>query len=200
VTTHRDFSIPSGDSPVHARTELSLEFEAHWRSLPKDGLVPRRSAFRPERAPKFLRHIILGEIRLGETPAIQVLLGGTEYESRVRQSMKGENYLNFVSDADRPRVLATVREVVKQPCGHWQIRQVHYARSHSQLIETTTFPLRADDDGEDLIIVLTQPLGLPIMPESTDGKVTKVNLPDAFQYIDLGAGVSRECLYAKSMA
>ena len=44
------------------RSELSHAFEAFYRALPVDGgVMPNRSVFRPERAAKFLKHIVLCE-------------------------------------------------------------------------------------------------------------------------------------------
>lgn len=170
------------------RTALSLEFEVHWRSLPKDGLVPGREAFRPERAQRFLPHIVLAEARL-EVPSICIRLAGTEFEARLQTGMKGRNYLEFVGETDLPLVITRARNVLQHPCGIWEIRETHYERGYGQQVENTSFPLRSESGAVDLLLVLTQPLGRSIVAESTNGKMTRTKPTNIHRYIDIGAGL-----------
>jgi len=187
VTTHFQSTALDNSETVPVRTELSKSFEAFWRSLPKTGLVPSREAFRPESAPRFLRHLVLAEVRLS-VPSICIRLAGTEFERRLQASVKDLNYLEFVAGEDLPVVIQRAREIVERPCGVWEIRETHYERGYAQQVENTSFPLRSEEGGVNLLLVLTQSLGRSITPEATDGKFTRTRPTALCHYIDVGAG------------
>ena len=182
-------SLATIDETCPARSALSLEFEAFWRTLPKQGLVPERSAFRPERAARFLAHLILSEAQLDGDAFIRFRLIGTEFERRVQRNIKGNNYLHFLHPADQARSLHATRQVATRPCGLWHVTPLHYERGYAQHIEFTTLPLGRGPDGIYLFLVLTQPVDGLLMPVQTGNRAMRVDPPMTFQYIDLGAGV-----------
>jgi hypothetical protein len=184
MSVESDHTAWDRSTALPERTELSFEFETLWRSLPTDGLVPRREAFRPERAPRFLRHLVLAEARLN-VPSICIRLSGTEFDARLQTCITGANYLEFVSEADRPLVISRARDIVERPCGMWEIRETHYERGYAQLVENTSFPLRSGHGGVDLLLVLTQPLGGSINLKSTHGKIARTKPTKLCRYIDL---------------
>ncbi|HXC55846.1 MAG TPA: PAS domain-containing protein [Rhizomicrobium sp.] len=174
---------------VPSRTALSAAFEGFWRALPKEGLVPNRSAFRPERAARFLRHIVLCEARLDGGPAIRMRLVGGDFEAQIQRSLKGHDYLQYLPEAYRQAAIESAREVVLRPCGLWQITPLHYERGYAQHVELTLFPLGPGPDGVNLLLVLTQSLGGLIMPAPTGDKAMAADTAVTHRYIDLGAGV-----------
>ncbi len=177
------------------RSERSLAFEAFWRALPKDGLVPLRSAFRPERATAFLPDILLLEAKFGETPVLRVRLAGSALERRVQQSMTGEDYMEYFEESHRPRAAANAEAVVCHPCGRWALAPVHYERGYAQYIEATMFPLYMDNGGAPLVLMLTHVVGNPILPLSTSGKAMHAHAPASYDFIDIGAGVPPKNLF-----
>src|SRR4249920_892272 len=92
---------PQPEPPVApVRSALSDEFEAFWRALPSDGaLVPNRSVFRPERAPRFLRHLLLCEALPDGKSCIRMRLVGSEFAARVQRDLKGQDYLQYLPPA-----------------------------------------------------------------------------------------------------
>ena len=170
------------------RSLRSLAFEAFWRALPKDGLVPPRSAFRPERARPFLGDLLLLEASFGATTVLRVRLAGSAFEARVHRSMTGENFTEYFSDAQRPHAIANAEAVVKRPCGRWTVSPVHYERGYAQQIEATMFPL-AGESGMPLIVMLAHPIGTTILPMSTSGKAMHGHIPVVDGFLDIGAGL-----------
>ena len=170
------------------RSLRSLAFEAFWRALPRDGLVPQRSAFRPERAKPFLGDLLLLEATFGASPLLRVRLAGSAFEACVHRSMTGENFTEYFSDAQHPRAVANAEAVVSRPCGRWTVSPVHYERGYAQQIEGTMFPLAAQS-GPPLILMLAHPIGATILPISTSGRAMHAHIPVADGFIDIGAGL-----------
>ena len=171
------------------RTALSFEFEAFWRTLPKDRLVPCRDAFRPERAQRFLRHLVLCDVQLGDQLSICLRLTGSEFDSRVQENLRGQDYLQFVPETLRAGLVESVREIIQRPCGLWQVNSVHYQRGFAQNLEITVFPLAAEADGKHKLLVMTQSVDGLVTSRSTENKALSPDTATTYQYIDLGAGV-----------
>ncbi|HUO89316.1 MAG TPA: hypothetical protein VMU08_09085 [Rhizomicrobium sp.] len=181
-------SIGFPPSSPYERTPLSREFEAFYRALPKDGLVPHRRAFRPEKATRFLRHITLCELRLSATPAIHVRLVGSAIEEEIQHSITGHDFLSYLSEGYRSGAIETARLMLSRPCGLWQITPFHYMRGYGHDVEVTAFPL-SEGDGISLILVLMQPLGTTFGGPATGGKPLIADTARDYCYIDLGAGL-----------
>ncbi len=180
----------SGFGATTTRTELSRAFEAFYRALPADGgVMPNRSVFRPERAAKFLKHIVLCEALIEGAGGLRMRLVGSEFEQRIQRDVKGQNYLDYLMPAYHQGAMDSIREIVRRPCGLWQIMPVHYERGFAQHIELTVLPLGPGPDGVHLLLVLTQPMRDLVMPESTGDKAMAAGTALTYQYIDLGAGV-----------
>ena len=180
----------SGSGATAVRTELSLAFEAFYRALPMDvgGFIPNRSVFRPERAAKFLKHIVLCEA-LDGAGGLRMRLVGSEFQQRIQRDVKGQNYFEYLMPQYRQAAMDSIREIVQRPCGLWQIMPVHYERRYAQHVELTVLPLGPGPDGVNLLLVLTQPMQDLVMPVSTGDKVMAAGTALTYQYIDLGAGV-----------
>lgn len=187
MSLHAHIDTAARNAP--ARSVRSLAFEAFWRALPKDGLIPLRSAFRPERATPFLRDLLLLEASFGATTVLRIRLAGSGLEGRVHRSLTGENYTDYFSDAQRPHAIANAKAVVHRPCGRWTVSPVHYERGYAQYIEGTMFPLGAAGGSPPLILMLTNPLVSSILPMSTSGQAMHAHIPAVDGFIDIGAGV-----------
>lgn len=176
-------------APAPARTPLSAEFEAFWRALPMDGLVPNRSVFLPERAPRFLRHLLLCEALPDGQSCIRMRLVGSEFAARVQRDLKGQDYLQYLPEGYHAAAIESVRQIVMRPCGLWQVMPVHYERGYAHHIELTIFPLGPGPDGKHLLLVLTQVVPALVTPTPTGDKVMATDTALSYRYIDLGAGL-----------
>lgn len=176
---------------VPERSTLSAEFEAFWRNLPCEPgrLMPNRSVFLPERAPRFLRHFVLCEVPPDGAQAIRMRLIGSEFAAMIRRDVRGADYLEFLPPQYHEGAIASVRHIVNRPCGLWQVMPVHYERGYAHYIELTVFPLGPGPDGKPLLLVLTQPIPAPLVPTPTGDKVMTADTAVSFRYIDVGAGM-----------
>jgi hypothetical protein len=173
-----------------ARSELSIAFETFWRGLPKeDGLVPRRGDFRPERAARFLRHIVLCEVQLDGAVSLRMRLIGTAFEQRIQRDLRGHDYLEFLPAELHQGALDASREIVRRPCGLWQVMPVHYERGFAHHLEITAFPLKPGAGGLDLLLILTQAIPAYLLPTPTGDKVLRTDTALTHRFIDIGAGL-----------
>jgi len=179
---------PQGANGVSLRSALSWDFEAHWRSLPRTGLVPSRSAFRPERAPRFLRDFVMCDVTLGDQPTIKIRVTGTAFDERVQQPVQGQDYVQYLQPQYHDGVRASVREIVERPCGLWQVMTVHYRRGFAQNLEATVFPLVNEGGGHQLLILMREATGMA-KPRSTGEMALSADTALTYQFIDIGAGV-----------
>ena len=170
------------------RTPLSVEFEAFWRALPMDGLVPNRSVFRPERAPRFLRHLLLCEALPDGHSCIRMRLVGSEFAARVQRDLRGQDYLQYLPQAYHGAAIESVRQIVHRPCGLWQIMPVSYERGFAHHIELTLFPLGPGPDGVNLLLILTQTVPSLVTATPTGDKIMTTDTALSYRYIDVGAG------------
>ena len=178
-------------APAATRTDLSVAFEAFYRALPAaDGaVIPGRAAFRPERAGKFLKHIVLCEALADGAGGLRMRLVGSVFAQRVQRDVRGQNYLEYLMPSYHRNAMDSIREIVRRPCGLWQIMPVHYERGYAQHIELTVLPLRPGADGVQLLLILTQPMQDLVMPEPTGNRAMAAGTAVTYRYIDLGAGV-----------
>lgn len=179
-------SVPSAE---FSRTELSIAFEMFWRSLPKEGWVPNRREFLPERAPRFLRNLVLCELSLDGGMLARMRLIGSAFEELIRRNIKGEDFLQYLPPAYHAGAIESVREIVTRPCGLWQVTPLHFERGYSRNFEFTALPLGPGLDGVHLLLVLTQALPGMVAPIPAIDQVMVADTAITYQYIDLGAGV-----------
>lgn len=177
------------DPAAPNRSALSIEFEAFWRALPKDGPVPHRREFKPERAARFLKDLILARAPSEEDPAMRVRLVGSAIQLRIRRDITGEDYLDFLDPAHRADAIRSAHLILEHPCGLWQIMPLHYERGFAHKVELTMFPLLGSAESPPLLLGLVQPLGELVEPVHLQGKTMHVETASAFQFIDIGAGL-----------
>jgi hypothetical protein len=175
--------------PAIERTPLSHEFEAFYRALPRAGRMPLRNVFRPEKAARFLRHIVLCEIPIGDRPAIRMRLIGSAVEENVQYNIAGHDFLEYLAAPYHASALEASRHLISRPCGLWQITPLHYERGYGHNVEITAFPLAPEPHGAHVLAVLTQTPGAAIDGVPTGGKPIVAGTARAFHYIDLGAGI-----------
>jgi hypothetical protein len=171
------------------RSTESLGFEALWRSLPRDGLIPPRKAFDPARAKAFLQSIILVEAPSAERPRLQFRLAGDALTERVQRNVAGTDYLDYLPKEQHPESLAAARLINEFPCGTWQLSPVVYERGFTQLVEVTIFPLGPNADGIPLMLGY-----LRFLPEKLNAvppydRAVSAETSKVYEFIDIGAGV-----------
>ncbi|MDE2075376.1 MAG: PAS domain-containing protein [Alphaproteobacteria bacterium] len=183
-------AIMSGNSGgAFKRSEGSLAFESHWRSLARDGLIPPRTSFNPARAGRSLSNLILVEAPSSERRSLRFRVAGGALETKVGRDVTGRDYLDFLPTEQHAEALEAARLICTQPCGIWQINPVHYERGFTQLVEATIFPLGPGADSVPLMLGKLEFLGGPVELLPVVDKATSAETSSTFRFIDIGAGV-----------
>jgi hypothetical protein len=179
--------VAPNDGPL--RTPQSLAFEAMWRALPREGLIPRRSAFRPERAARLLPNILLLEIDANPPVATRIRLVGGALRNLAGCDVTGLDYLDLVPDRDYQA--GHLRACALHPCATWAASPVIYKRGYTSIVEITNFPLTDDATGIHLGLVLMQEIGGELPAYGQTGGPLELRRATAKAFIDIGAGVPR---------
>ncbi len=170
-----------------ARSVQSLAFEAMWRALPREGLIPLRSAFKPERAARLLTNILL--IDIDPAPPVRTrirLIGGT-LRNLADMDLTGHDYLDLVPD--RAYQAAHLRLCALHPCATWSAASVVYERGYNSLIEITHFPLIDDATGGHMGLVLMFEMGSDGPEYCQTRRRLELRPAIAKAFIDIGAGL-----------
>jgi hypothetical protein len=176
-------------SPISERSELSLAFEAFWHAQPKAGLVPSRSEFRPERATRFLKNLILLKAPDENGGPLIIRLAGSAIQFRIQRDVTGHDVLEYLLPLHRDGARQSLSLLQLHPCGLWQVMAFHYERGFSQKFEMTAFPLRDAEGNPSLLLGLVIPIEEPVMAQPVQGKAMLIDTASAFCWLDIGAGL-----------
>lgn len=166
-------------------TEQGKKLEKYWREIGKNGdQVPHRSDFRitSEIAP-LLPFLVIVEAQEDD---IVFRLVGTGLAEHQGLDITGRRYGEFGGPGQVDRALARMRVAHALPCGIRTIHTEEYARGIASEVEVAAFPLRGDNGGQMLVMVVT-PVGRGIAEKS--GKALYLKPLSLIDYIDLGSGV-----------
>lgn len=156
--------------------------------MPREGLVPDKSEFRPERSPALLPKINLADVHLAEPPAIRFRLISTEIQERLKHDFTGQDYLATLPDLNRKLALHATHAIFEQPCGLWLVFVTDYP-GYEIFLELTIFPMTNGKDKDPILFTLAHEL--PGSPAEIDASKLKVRTEGSVvhAYIDAGAGL-----------
>jgi hypothetical protein len=164
----------------------SREWMDHWWSLPRDGIVPVRSAFDPLAVPKLLPHMLICD--LTEPGVVRIRLMGTEMASNFGFDPTGRDYLDLVAPERREAAYQGFVVPASRPCGMRVLGENQYFNGGPIAVETVGLPFRRDDgDGMQMVFVGSR-LG-PSHDRWRDRGPTKSFHVFEREFIDIGAGV-----------
>src|SRR5450755_839349 len=176
-------------SPISERSEQGLAFEAFWHAQPKAGLVPNRSEFRPERATRFLKNLLLLKAPEETGGPLIIRLAGSAIQFRIQRDVTRHDALEYLSPHHRDGARESLRLLQSYPCGLWQVMAFHYERGFSQKFELTAFPLRDAEGNPSLVLGLVMPLEEPVTAHPVQGTTMLIDTASAFCWLDIGAGL-----------
>lgn len=166
--------------------ERSRQFAAYWAALPKQDLIPRRDAFRPEDLPRILPHIVIHELLSPEF--IRLRLVGSAVTAEYGQEITGRNYLDFVDEARRPKASRAIHLICRQPAGMLvQLRSI--SRSGRMMTrESIAFPMRDEGDVPRLVYFCSSPARERDFAAADPDELQVLDVMRR-SYIDIGAGL-----------
>src|SRR3546814_16126368 len=96
--------------------EASRVWNAHWRTLPRSGLVPLRSAFEPLAVPALLPHMLICD--LTEPTPVRIRLVGTGMATNFGFDPTGGDYIDLVAPHRSEAALAGFPLTAAHPSGN----------------------------------------------------------------------------------
>lgn len=167
---------------------MSFAFQQAWLAIPKEGLIPDKSAFRPERLAAFLNNIFLVEFTDNPGHRLNFRLAGQAIRDGVGRELRGMNYSDFVPAAHRDHAGHSMNLMFgPRPCGRWVSKEIVHMDGFHEPIELTQFPMLDAAAGTRLILGIAEGFGTLVRHEG-NGNFHFENR-DAEYFIDIGAGV-----------
>lgn len=166
--------------------EGSRAWAAHWWGLPRDGLVPLRSAFDPLSVPALLPHMMITD--LAEPGVVRIRLMGTAMVASFGFDPTGRDYLDLVAPERRAAALAGFTVPAGHPCGMRVLGENRYEDGRAMAVEALTFPFRRDDGAGMQLVFVGSNVDTTLGPWPGLGRTTVFHVFER-QFIDIGAGV-----------
>lgn len=166
--------------------EASRVWDAHWRTLPRSGLVPLRSVFDPLAVPGLLPHMLICD--LTEPTIVRIRLVGTGMASNFGFDPTGGDYLDLVAPDRREEAFAGFLVPASHPCGMRVLGESRYDSGKVMAVEGVGFPFHRDDGtGSQLVFVGSNIDGnLGRWPDL--GRMTSFHVSRR-DFIDIGGGI-----------
>ena len=172
------------------RTRKSIDLEKHWRALDfAPGLaVPSRNDFKPYEMAELIPDIAIGKVR---EASVEVVMAGSNITDRVAADITGQNYMEFIAEAQRPMMMQLLHLVIAHPVGVCLQMESNYARGYVLALEITILPVCGEDYDPNYVLTLsTMQEGKPPMPSpALMGEPVAANWHGPIRWIDLGSGL-----------
>ncbi|MEH6631719.1 MAG: PAS domain-containing protein [Halopseudomonas aestusnigri] len=166
----------------------SKEFYEFWLSMPREGLVPSRSSFRPESVPSLLSNFMIYE--LISKDYIKVRLMGSALSDKLGGNSAGENYLDFIEGPRKEIASEALWSVVNKPCGMRVVLEQVLKSGLTVCMESIGLPLLNDEGGNPMILFQKNELDCEKrVPEAGYDPIRYYRLFRR-DFIDIGAGLS----------
>ena len=164
----------------------SRAWAEHWLSLPRDGVVPLRSAFDPLAVPALIPHMMICD--LSEPGVVRIRLMGTGMVSSFGFDPTGRDYLDLVAPERRAEALHGFLVPANQPCGMRVLGENQFENGRKMAVETVAFPFRRDDGAGMHLVFVGSNIDTTLEPWPELGRTTNFRVFER-QFIDIGAGV-----------
>lgn len=186
-------SNPVETAPASAgtpRSAKSVAFQQAWASIPKQGHVPDKADFRPERLKALLNDVYLVELHEETEKRVLFRLAGQSIRDGLGIEMRGLNYTDFVPPEHRESSGISMQLMFgPAPCGRWVRKEIVHRDGFRELIQLTQFPMTDLASGARLVLGIVEGFGEDrAHAEADEGNFRFENL-DAEHFIDIGAGL-----------
>jgi diguanylate cyclase len=179
--------VSAGDGPsVSQRSTASFAFEYAVRALCRSGEVALRSEIDLRHFHRFARWLVICEVD-AEARRIPMRLVGSGFFELFGRDLTDTDYLSLAEPSVRGNALDSVVEMLRRPCGLWQVVPAVTDGAPSRaMFEYTIFPIYDDRKKQGQLLVYVNhgyndATGFPSGP--------RVQTAQAWTWLDLGAGV-----------
>ncbi len=168
-----------------ARSTASLSFEYAVRALCRSGEVPLRSEIDLRHFHRFARWMVIAEPDV-VTQTIPMRLVGSGFFELFGRDLTDTDYLSLAEPSVRANAFHSAVEMVRRPCGLWQVTPAAGEGRAPVAFEYTMFPIFDDrrQKGQLLVYVnhgYNDTTGFPNAP--------RIQTAQAWNWLDLGVGV-----------
>jgi len=164
----------------------SRAWSSLWWSLPRDGLVPLRSAFDPLSVPALLPHMMICD--LSEPGVVRIRLMGTGMVKSFGFDPTGRDYLDLVEPERREAALAGFMVPASHPSGMRVLGENRYANGKTMAVEAVSFPFRRDDRAGMQMVFVGSNIDRDLGPWPDLDHTETFHVFER-HFIDIGAGV-----------
>lgn len=169
-----------------ARSTASFSFEYAVRALCRSGEVPLRSAVDLRHFHRFARWMVIAEPDIA-TQKVPMRLVGTGFLDLMGRDLTDTDYLELVDPAVRANAFASAAEMIKKPCGLWQITPASIAgKSVPVPIEYTIFPIHDDRTKKAQLLVYAHH---SLADGASSSAPPRFHTAQAYDWIDIGRGI-----------
>ena len=164
--------------------EIADSFLAHWRALPKEGLIPHLRSYLDNPQPALQPHVAIIDVLPGGE--LKARLVGTERVALYDRNMTDKNPLAEVfSDEAKPVVAMLAKHTVGHPCGNRGQQTIETSKGRELRGVTMTLPLGVDNP-DARCFVHFQHLAEPLEVQEVALQILRI---DYYEWIDIGSGV-----------
>ncbi|MBL9097172.1 MAG: GGDEF domain-containing protein [Alphaproteobacteria bacterium] len=169
-----------------ARSTASFSFEYAVRALCRAGEVPLRSAVDLRHFHRFARWMVIAEPDLA-AQRIPMRLVGTGFLDLMGRDLTDTDYLDLVDPAVRANAFASAAEMIKKPCGLWQITPASIVGKSAPVpIEYTIFPIHDDRTNKAQLLVYTHH---SLVDGASSSAPPRFHTAQTYDWIDIGRGI-----------
>ncbi|HTT99750.1 MAG TPA: PAS domain-containing protein [Rhizomicrobium sp.] len=179
---------PNGQR-TFTRSPESRAFEAFWRSLRNETLVPAREDFHPGKARNLISDLVLVEARDSSAVSQRIRVTGGRFDELIGYDIRGCNPADFLPRAYRAGVIESTRLMFEMPCGVWQITPAHLVHGYATHLEMTMLPLGPDKAGSHFLLVHVRSVGDLMRAYLPTPNGLGLDTSTTFEFLDVGAGV-----------
>lgn len=164
--------------------ERSARFFEFWYGLPRNGLLPDRSAFDPVHIRDLMPDLAMIELHNESHHSFR--LAGTRLVESLGADPTGKAFESIIDESLREGVLPLGNELVSRPCGGHFVLRIRSAKGYLLRCEVTDLPMTNDKTGVPIVLSYLPVIEILDVHDEREPGICDV---ETVEWIDLGGGV-----------
>ena len=174
---------------IEFRTREAERFFQLWQAMPREGLVPRKSALVHRDFASLMGSLVI--VKLESRDMFRLTLVGTHHTDAAGEELTGRNYLDQVPEERRALAIERMWNVIAHPVGNHFIYRAVAADGRRAIMESTQLPLAEDDGTPRYLFAFASELEREDYQNPPPGRPITTTIL-SHSYMDIGAGVPAE--------